>query len=276
MRYTIIAAMLVLSHVAVCCVAKADDCNADCNAKCCSSVPTPLGSKSICEPACKTSCEAGKAACKVTGGAIKPPTFDVVVRLYNQSCTSAFDAVTKAIVQAQGFYAAGSDYMINEAKTVLSQRTDLFYPFEFDGVTIRWCQLSSGTNGLAPDANLICLSDSLLNSANHFLTAVTLAHEMRHIRQYRQLGTDNFKCQYAKQFIDCNGCQNNNHPLEKQAYDFENQTVRPAVSKVFNAYQQPPALGAFCSTPQGKFGPFPPQPLGNKCMYGAAYGIITQ
>ena len=218
-------------------------CDDDCNAKCCASVPTPFGSKSVCEPACKSSCEASKAICKGTGGAVSLPTMDLVVKAYNQQCASAFDMVAKAIMQAQPMYAAGSDYMINEAKAVLTQNTGLFDPSEFNGLTIRWCRLSSNVDGMAPDANLVCLSEALFNNANHFLTAVTLGHEMRHIRQYRQMGTNNFKCEYAKQYINCNGCQNRSHPLEKVAYDFEDQVVRPSVIQVFTGAQQ--AQGGF-------------------------------
>jgi hypothetical protein len=54
---------------------------------------------------------------------------------------------------------------------------------------------------MAPDRDFICMSDALFNQAAHLQSAITLAQEMQHVRQYRRLGTDNFKCQYRRVFL---------------------------------------------------------------------------
>jgi hypothetical protein len=173
--------------------ARADDCNRDCNSDCCNEVDTGLfGKKTICEPACKTTCEANKKVCLGTGISLPnaPNVVNEVSKALQRSCASGFEVVTKYVILSQGFYPAGSDYMLNAAKTALVQ-AQLVSADEFNGVTIRWCSLKDA-NGMAPDRDFVCMSDALFNQAAHLQTAITLAHEMQHVRQYRQLGTDNF------------------------------------------------------------------------------------
>jgi hypothetical protein len=193
-------------------------CDTDCNRSCC-------GAFGICEPTCKITCETNKKICQGTG--IQLPNLP---NLLQQSCIAGFQAVTNALIISQGFYPAGSEYMINEAKDVLV-RTGLYAPNEFDGVQIRWCRLSGSTLGVAADAGVICLSEGLLNSADHFGTAVILAHEMTHIRQYRRMGTDNFKCAYSQQYVQHSASYSNS--FETEAYDFENNTARPALMNLW-------------------------------------------
>lgn len=204
------------------------DCNTDCNKDCCRAF-------GICEPTCKISCDASKKLCQGTGvnlGHLPNPL--------GQSCIARFQTVTNALIISQGFYPAGSDYMINEAKGALI-RSGLFAPNEFDGVQIRWCSLSGPTLGVAADAGVICLSDGLLNSAAHFGTAVILAHEMTHIRQYRRDGTDNFKCAYSQQYLQHGASYGNS--FETEAYDFENNTARPLLTNMWWQAQQRQQIG---------------------------------
>jgi hypothetical protein len=126
--------------------------------------------------------------------------------------------------------------MINEARDVLI-RSGLFRPDEFNGIQIRWCNLSGDTWGMTPDRNLICLSDRYFNAANHFGTAVTLAHEMIHSRQYRNRGsTDEFKCSYSGEYL--HGGTGYGNAFEKEAYDFENQVARPLLTQMWLQAQQ--------------------------------------
>jgi hypothetical protein len=75
--------------------------------------------------------------------------------------------------------------------------------------------------GIAPDRNQIYINQSL-RDASDFEIAVILAHEMKHIDQYRgAASTDAFKCDYTRKFIDCGLCQDDKHPLERAAYEFE-------------------------------------------------------
>src|SRR5262249_36861724 len=159
-------------------------------------------------------CEASKTVCKGTG-----VDFGHLPNPLGRSCIAGFQIVTNALIVSQGFYPAGSEYMINASKDVLV-KAGLFAPNEFDGIQIRWCSLRPPTvMGVAADAGVICLSDGLFNSANHFGTAVALAHEMTHIRQYRRDGTDNFKCSYSQQWLQHQASYANS--FEKEAYDFE-------------------------------------------------------
>jgi hypothetical protein len=198
-------------------------CDTDCNKACCRAF-------GICEPTCKITCEASKKVCQGTG-----VDLGHLPNVLGQSCIAAFQVVTNALIINQGFYPAGSEYMVNEAKGVLI-RTELFASNEFDGVQIRWCSLRGGTLGVAADAGVICLSEGLLSSVDHFGTAVVLAHEMTHIRQYRRMGTDNFKCAYSQEYLRHGTSYGNT--LETEAYDFENNVARPALTNLWFQVQQ--------------------------------------
>jgi hypothetical protein len=54
---------------------------------------------------------------------------------------------------------------------------------------------------------------------------------MIHVRQYRRLGTNEFKCQYVRDLLNCGGCQDSGNPLEAQAYAFQD-----SVTARLNAY----------------------------------------
>ena len=233
-------------------------CDTDCNKECC-------GAFGLCEPSCKVSCEASKTLCQGTGvdlGHLPNPL--------GQSCIAAFQVVTNALIVSQGFYPTGSEYMINEAKDALV-RTGLFAQNEFDGIQIRWCSLNPPTLGVAADAGVICLSDGLFNSADHFRTAVVLAHEMTHIRQYRRDGTDNFKCAYSQQYLQHSASYANS--FEKAAYDFENNTAQPALANLWRQMQQSqsaPAAGPVAPGPQLAPNNFSQLPLCANCPRGVA------
>lgn len=252
-----------------CSVALAD-CNIDCNAKCCQTVRiTPWDKNRVCEPTCKASCEASKAACNVTGGAI--PAFNTpnliakITQLLQTSCAAAFEVINDAVLINQGSYAAGSDFLLNQAKDVLI-RTGLFPASEFNNVSIRWANLRG--DGQAPDRNIVLISESFLSQPPLqalYSTASTLGHEMVHIGQYRRMGTDNFKCQYSRIYAGCGcqdlgggrlrcGCQDNRNPLEAEAYSWNvrnNPTIAQAIGfHLPGAYPPPPQMmqNRMCAT----------------------------
>jgi hypothetical protein len=72
---------------------------------------------------------------------------------------------------------------------------------------------------MAPDRGRIYL-DAATKSSGPKEIATLLAHEMKHIRQYRENGTDDFKCTYSQQYVGCGGCQDRRHQLEREAYEF--------------------------------------------------------
>jgi hypothetical protein len=238
----------------------ADDCNVDCNASCCKTIRiTPWDKNTVCDPQCKLTCEASKKACQVTGGVVPPvhtpSVVNAVVNALEDSCAAGFQVINNSVILYQGPYAAGSEQLLNRARDVLVQ-LGLFSPQEFANVTIRWGRIVGG--GQAPDRNLIFIDEGALSRGDLLNTTITLAHEMVHVRQYRRMGTDSFKCEYSKAYVRC-GCQNGGHPLEAEAYAFERQ-VTPRIQ----AYLQgglpspspqpgpPPPMGALrCSTPIG-------------------------
>ena len=44
---------------------------------------------------------------------------------------------------------------------------------------------------------------------------------MKHIEQYRRLGTDSFKCNYSKQFVQCRGCFDERNVYEREALEWQ-------------------------------------------------------
>lgn len=210
--------------------AYADKCNVDCNKKCCKTIKiTPWDKNTICEPGCKSSCEAAKVLCRNTPKEIRPdlngPLGDLLPpnilvemeRVMLAYCAAGFEVINKAVILSQGHYSQGSYMLIEQAKTLLITH-GFFSQEEFANVSIRWARLTH--TGQAPDRNVVLLDEDYLNNNDLYGTATTLGHEMIHIRQYRRMGTDNFKCEYSKKILACKGCQNERHPLEKEAYDW--------------------------------------------------------
>jgi hypothetical protein len=84
---------------------------------------------------------------------------------------------------------------------------------------------------MTPDRDFICISDRLLNQNDLLTTAITLVHEMIHVGQYRQRGTDNFKCEYSKQYVRCN-YQDDRNSLEHEAYEFQRNVATPTLTSL--------------------------------------------
>ncbi|MBY3441766.1 hypothetical protein [Rhizobium laguerreae] len=216
----------------------AANCNTDCNKECCKTVKiTPWDKNSFCEPVCKSSCEATKRACKLTGGVLPehhPKSgVNVVVDALEHSCAAAFQAINTFVIVSQGSYSASSRRMLDEAKSILID-AGIINANEFANVSVRWAKLVG--DGQAPDRGSVLLSDTFLKEKNLLGATTTLAHEMIHIRQYRRMGTDNFKCEYSKSYVRC-GCQNYNHPLEAEAYRFENRIGARVYEFINNNYE---------------------------------------
>lgn len=219
---------------------------ADCGNKCCKSIRLPPFKKqTICDPGCKAICEGAKAT-NLPDFVIPPSAINEVVDGLQKSCAMGFEAVTKYVLIRQGSYSAGSDRLLNAAKDAVI-RAGAIQPEEFNNVHVRWCQIWG--HGLAPDRDTVCINEGYLRDNNLMETAITLAHEMFHIRQYRRGTTDQFKCDYARQFVECAGCQDQGLPLEAEAYAFENQ-VGPAIGRAVMAAM--PATAYRCVTPVGE------------------------
>ncbi|WP_294974078.1 hypothetical protein [Tabrizicola sp.] len=260
-------------------MAASDSCEKDCNAECCQTIRiTPWDKNTVCEPACKTTCEASKSACKLSGGALPtvaaPNTIELVEKALRASCASGFEVITKSVILSQGSYAAGSEVLLNDAKSLLVA-AGLFGAREFDGVSIRWGRITA--EGIAPDRDTIFISENYLGSNDLYSVATILGHEMIHVRQYRNLGTDNFKCEYTRKYLDCGACQDNGHPLEAEAYQWNtenNGTVANAVNSAAMNGGNQSNVGYTCYTPVGYCQYPSPAPVGWQCECSSPQGLI--
>lgn len=125
------------------------------------------------------------------------------------------------------------------------------------------------TTGMTPDRNLICISDKWFHENNPVETAVTLAHEMIHVRQYASRGTDSFKCEYSKAFVRCGGCQDDGNPLEHEAYEFERNVARPTLTALYNQIIGNAKPGPTFPPSPGVRPTFPPAPGPPPLVYPA-------
>lgn len=239
----------------------------DCNKKCCK--------WGVCEFLCKTDCEAKKALGRATGQNLSsvpgPPGPGDVEKALLQSCAAAFQLINNYVIISQGSYAAGSDALLLRARSVLIG-TGLFQAHEFSNVQLRWAQIRG--HGQAPDRNVVFISDEYLRSQDLYSVASIMAHEMVHIRQYHRMKTtDDFKCKYSQEYVRTGGRQDNEHYLEREAYEF-NASTNPIIQQyIANAGGIPSP-----ASPQGQ--------LSNECVvpgfvncqmpYAALAGTLCQ
>lgn len=162
------------------------------------------------------------------------------------ACTVPFDAIKNTVMTScapsDEIYNAIHQESIQEAIDLLVAN-NMIESSEFHGVQIRWCPFVNGA-GVTPESNRIYLNSSFINESL-IERAVLIAHEMTHIRQFRNFGSDEFKCKYSKEFIGCGGCQDESNTYEKSAFDF-GETVRNKLSKNSNITNQfPPSSTAY-------------------------------
>lgn len=235
----LIALFIDVTHIAVA---------QDCNKRCCKTIRiTPWDKNTVCDPTCKVTCEAAKSAGVKLPEVFNRNVFDDIEKALHVGCNVGFEAINKVVIvnQAPGS-APGSEQLLVMARDILI-RSGAIGAAEFHNVNIRWGFLYEGTRGQAPDRNVVFINQDFLRNNSLFKTTSTLAHEMVHIRQYRQLSTDEFKCRYTKQFVKgfC-GQQTHCHELEAEAHRFEDQ-IRPLIEP-FVAQLQPASR---CETKEG-------------------------
>jgi hypothetical protein len=193
-------------------------CDTSCDDSC--RISLPFGG-SVVEPACKSSCEVHKAAACKVGTPVPNPIPPVPGPAV---CGQPFEQITGlAIARCSNWDGRLDDqFMIDRSVQMLIQ-AGIIPANEFAGVQLRWCPLSNA-NGLAPQRNRVYLDINQKNVPPASLAAL-IAHEMTHIRQYRRMGYSDFACTYSRQFLGCQGCQDRGLPLEREAYDFEDQVA---------------------------------------------------
>lgn len=215
----------------------AESCDTDCHRQC--RVRTDFPPIEFIEPTCHAKCEVAKKAACATGSTIPniPITPREQIEVYgNQVCSVPFQAITNIVISRCSNWDGRIDdqHLIQQAANVL-QTAGIIQANELNGVQVRWCPLQ-GADGMAPDRSRIYLDTDL--KGNLFATASTLAHEVVHLRQYRNAGTDRFKCEYSRQYAECGGCQDRRNSFEREAYEYEDQ-IRMRLSQVLQANQVP-------------------------------------
>lgn len=254
----------------------AEDCNTDCHEQC----GFKVFGKRIVEPTCHAKCEAAKKTSCAIGvriPSIPVTTVENVKATLQQSCIAAYQALTNAVIGECSNYDGrldGQPQIARAAQMLISNgfvRAD-----ELAGVQIRYCPLR-GAQGMAPDRGRIYLHTSTMNDPP-IPQAALLAHEVKHLRQYRTMGTDNFKCTYSRKYVECGGCQDDRHPLEAEAYQFERAVMQELLLRagaipapIPGTIPAPPARQ--CFTNFGACWLPGPQPSGSPCSC-QGYGRI--
>lgn len=204
---------------------------------------------------------------------------EAVKRPFTLACTLPYQTITNAVIARCSNWNNRLDdqHIIQQAKQTLIN-SNVFTENDFSGVQIRWCPLL-GAHGMAPDRGKIYLDVSGKNDTPEKIAAL-LAHEMKHIQQYRRLGTDNFKCTYSDRYVGCGFCQDRRHSLEREAYDFEdniyNRLVsnnQPSFTRLNTTYTQP-RLSNKCGTYAGMCIINQTAVVGTSCFCGSMYGPV--
>jgi Domain of unknown function (DUF4157) len=122
------------------------------------------------------------------------------------------------------------------------------------------------------DADAITLVDVIVfrNANDAFNNASLWAHELTHVKQYRDWGTHSFAIQYARDY----------NSVENPAYAVGNgfsawyAAHGTGFQPVAQPFQPTITFGSYCSTPQGRFGPGRTAPLGSPCNVPMPYGVL--
>lgn len=140
-------------------------------------------------------------------------------------CENAFDLIALLVTAAcagQRASAPGPDAeaaaRLAEARARLLE-TGAFAPSDFDDLNVHWCRLAAGT-GMVTSPRQLFLSESISGMSADGVAEI-LAHELVHVRQFRALGARGFKCDYVRGYVACGGCQDRRHPLEREAYEVQ-------------------------------------------------------
>ena len=158
----------------------------------------------FCDRRCgwhQVACKTKKAICKASVG-----PFLGYVKTANTICK--FDKNKFA-----------SRKLIRDTKNLLVRRGYFTKPF-VDSVSYRFCRvISIGAAGMAPASNVVLFADKYrFRKPCNF--AWLMAHELKHIEQYRRWGTGGFACRYSGQLVRGRGFKWRNY-VEREAYEFD-------------------------------------------------------
>ena len=133
-------------------------------------------------------------------------------------CADAFDLIAMTVMLRCSTYSEppAAAARIEAARRRLLAR-GLADSAEFDGLHIAFCPLVQGT-GMVPDPTRLYLDDGLLGMSVDGLAEI-IAHELQHRVQFESFGAHGFKCAYVRAMTACGGCQDRQHPFEREAYE---------------------------------------------------------
>lgn len=121
---------------------------------------------------------------------------------------------------------------LSRARDILI-RSNIYSSQDFSGVSIRWCNIP-GTQGMVPRKRLILLSDDLRSRSAEDLVPL-LAHEMYHITQYNDWGSNEFHCKYSREYLQHSTGRNNS--VERPAY-VRGDCVKDNLSHIISGNRQ--------------------------------------
>jgi hypothetical protein len=145
--------------------------------------------------------------------------------IFGLRCAAPFEHIARAVsAHCAGYRPTDrEEALIDEARRFLVAG-GYFRAEELAGVDVLWCPLSPLAHGLTPDGHTVYLSTERENDSLVAVAAL-LAHELTHIRQFRRMGAERFGCDYSLKFLACGGCQDERHPLEREAYDLQKKIL---------------------------------------------------
>jgi hypothetical protein len=185
---------------------------------------------------------------------------------FSLACTATFESVIAAVKTSCNKMASQAnmerDNFIIQSAIGRLISVGVTTGNEISGVSVKWCQGDFNGDGITPGPNEVILNRSLIAKEIDDV-ALTLAHELHHLRQFRSMGAGPFKCNYAKHYIQCSGCQDERHPMEKEAYQYENLVSKLLADSANRSSRQiSPRVTAFVGTRnKGTFLDSPPPVL---------------
>jgi hypothetical protein len=152
---------------------------------------------------------------------IEEQSSEQVRKRFLDACSAGFHVITDALSAGCANYGGRMDGqdLIAQAKATLIG-LGFYKQNDFSGVEIRVCPLRGAASGVTPDRERILLEANTLKDPTFQLVAV-LGHEMVHHRQYIDLGSDHFKCDYTREYLSHGTTASNS--LEGPAYAVQHQ-----------------------------------------------------
>jgi hypothetical protein len=141
------------------------------------------------------------------------------------------------------------------------------------GLTIAY-----GDRVFGSDVDAVTLIDLVVfrNENDAYNNPALWAHELTHVKQFRDSGVQDFSIRYARNSNDLEGPA---YEVGNNYWSWRSQAGAANLPPSFPA-PAPQMIGNFCLTPFGKFGPGTPNSVGAQCWIqtpnGLVYGQISQ